>query len=158
MLIVLSLFIVRKNQFLRDSHEDDDVRSNRSQCAHSVFCGANCPFAARGKPKLAVIYPPIGSDYAAIVSAVKKVADVPVIGATTGGAGFTEKGIALNALVGGFISGDDVSVSTAVIKDLSKDQDESLKNMIGSLNTGSKGGQTLFMLADPFACDGEALS
>ena len=109
------------------------------------------------KPKLAVIYPPIGADCASIVSAIKKVADVPVIGATTGGAGFTEKGIGLNALVGGFISGDDVTIQTAVIKDISKNQDVSLKDMAGPFTAGGKGGQTLFMLADPFSCDGEAL-
>lgn len=108
------------------------------------------------KPKLAIIYPPIGADYAAIVSAIKKATDVPVIGATTGGAGFTEKGIALNALVGAFISGDDVMVQTAVIKDMAKEQDAAIKTMIDGLTPSAKGGQTLFMLADPFSCDGEA--
>lgn len=67
-------------------------------------------------PKLAIIYPSITADISKIVKIIKTEINVPVIGATTGGAGFTESGISQTGLVGGFISGDSLTVSVVKAK------------------------------------------
>lgn len=109
------------------------------------------------KPKLAIIYPSITADIKKIVSIIKSEIDVPVVGATTGGAGFTESGISQTGLVGGFISGDSLSVSVIKAKNFKKDFSGSVKTAVTSISSSSLSGHSLFVLADAMSCDGESL-
>ncbi len=109
------------------------------------------------KPKLAIIYPSITADIKKIIGIIKSEIDVPVVGATTGGAGFTESGISLTGLVGGFLSGDSLSVSVVKAKKFKKDFSGSVKTAVSSIVPSSLAGHSLFILADALSCDGEAL-
>ncbi|HPY03813.1 MAG TPA: FIST N-terminal domain-containing protein [Spirochaetota bacterium] len=108
-------------------------------------------------PKLAIIYPSITADISKIVKIIKTEVNVPVIGATTGGAGFTESGISQTGLVGGFISGDSLTVSVVKAKNFKNAFSESVKKAVSSIVPSSLSGHSLFILADALSCDGEAL-
>lgn len=111
--------------------------------------------ACKETPKLAVVYLPISADIQKIVKKIKKLTGIPVVGATTGGASFTERGIGMNSVSGGFLCGDEVEVQPLKVMFQGGDY-ASVSSDISKKITPAKGmGHTLFILADAMACDGE---
>lgn len=112
-----------------------------------------------GKPQIAVIYPSIYTPIARIVQIIKKTTDIPVIGATSGGAAFTEKGIAFGGFTGAFLGGEDTYIYTRLIKDVNNNKDKVLEVLNDITSLTAKGpGHSIFLLANATAFDGEGLS
>jgi hypothetical protein len=109
----------------------------------------------RETPKLAIVYVPIGADIKNIVKMIKKISGVPVIGATTGGASFTEKGIGMNSISGGFLCGDEVVIQPEKIIFNGNDYSGETGEFIKKIKPAKEMGHTLFILADAMSCDGE---
>lgn len=107
-------------------------------------------------PRLTVLYAPATADHAALLRELKSVSDVPLVGATTGGAGFTERGVTETGIVGGFIGGD-VEVRHAVARDLGDNAGAKIHDAMQALGKSSMPHHALLSLMDAFACDGEAL-
>ncbi len=110
-----------------------------------------------GEPaKLVVLYTPIELDFRGLLKRARMVAEAPVVGATTGGAAFTEHGVTSDGVVGAVLGGDDVDVQVALARGLRS-------NLRGALATAVRGLKPAFpmvsplVLVDAFACDGEQL-
>lgn len=110
-----------------------------------------------GPPALAIIYPSITIQPEKVVEIIKAEVQVPVVGATTGGAGFTERGIAMDGLVGGFLLGDRLAVKTVAVRNLKDGLADEAKKALASIEPVLQPGHSLFLLADAMACDGEKL-
>lgn len=113
--------------------------------------------------KLAIVYLPIRARHEDLLAAVASAAGVPVVGATTGGAAFTERGVSRTGIVCALLGGDDLEVGCALARDLRADPAKNLRAALGDIEEGTasgprSGAQTsLLVLADAFACDGEEL-
>lgn len=105
-------------------------------------------------PKLAIVYLPIDTNHAAHLQSICRIVDAPLVGATTGGSGFTERGCTRDGAVGALLGGDDVDVQISTVK-LSEKLDDIDKAVKGF--AGTSGAHTVIALADAFACDGELL-
>lgn len=109
-------------------------------------------------PKLAILFPSHKVAISSVISTIKNISDVPIVGATTGGAGFTEKGIALDGIVGAFIGGENLNIQIAQITDLKSNLENNIAEALKQIQPASTSGHSLFVLADAMACDGEKLS
>ncbi len=109
------------------------------------------------KPQLAVIYPSISSDIQKIVNLIHSEIDVQIVGASSGGAVFTERGVSKDGVVGGFIGGRGVTIQTVAIKKTANVVSD-LRLALESIQPAAGGGHSLFVLADPLAIDGDNLT
>ncbi|HVH41153.1 MAG TPA: FIST N-terminal domain-containing protein, partial [Labilithrix sp.] len=112
-----------------------------------------------GTGKLVVVYLPIRSrvELRAFLAAASRASrGVPIIGATTGGAAFTDRGLTRRGIVGAVLGGD-VSVRTADARNLRADGAAGLGRSLESLDIDHAHSPCLFTLMDAYAADGEAL-
>ncbi|MGI5861923.1 MAG: FIST signal transduction protein [Myxococcales bacterium] len=106
-------------------------------------------------PKLGLLFLPIDAPHAQILELAGEQLGAPVVGATTGGAAFTERGFTRDGIVGALLGGD-VEIALSVAKGISKSPD-ALPSAIRSLSEKLGRQAAVLTLADAFACDGEAL-
>jgi hypothetical protein len=111
--------------------------------------------------KLAIVYLPIDVDHERYLAAAADGLGGPVVGATTGGAAFTERGFTRSEPVAAVIGGRDFGFSLSVAHDLSRDPDGQVKQaarrLVAASHTVQSRSQVMMVLADAFACDGEVL-
>ena len=105
-------------------------------------------------PKLVFLFLPFGADSAAVLRAVSNTMSLPLIGGTTGGASFTERGITTTGAVAGVLGGGDLEVQLGVAENISQ-RDDALHQAVGGLNFEAGRHSALCCLVDAFACDGE---
>lgn len=111
-----------------------------------------------GKPKLGLVYMPVDIDHQSVLRELQSIASgAPVIGASTGGAAFTERGETRDGIVGGFISGEDFEADVALARVGENSVSGPVQEAVRSLPKTPGGSNTLLVLADAFACDGEVL-
>lgn len=104
---------------------------------------------------LGVVYFPVQMNPAVLHSAWRSTFEVPLIGSSTAGAAFTERGSTHNGIVAGVFAATEVDISVA--ENLRHTGIESLNDAISTaLETGSRHNGVL-VLTDPFACDGETV-
>lgn len=115
------------------------------------------------RPRLAIVYMPVRARYEEILAAVEDVVRAPVVGATTGGAAFTERGFSRTGVVCGVLSGADLEIECAVARDLRADVVRGVRAALSEIEQSAGGSPrsgmqtSLLVLADGLACDGEAL-
>lgn len=107
--------------------------------------------------RLAIAFLPIEAPHAAILRTIKSVVDVPLVGASTGGGAFTERGCTTDGIVVGFISGENTRVSARVATGLGADCAGAVREAIESFDSVRSRHLGVMTLADAFATDGEAL-
>jgi len=108
--------------------------------------------------QLVLVYAPIDGDHAAALAEVVALCDAPVLGATTGGAAFTERGITEDGYVGGLLSGD-VDIQVALVDDVGTDTNAKVRSAVDAMKTpdDARPHHSILALMDAFAADGEAL-
>jgi hypothetical protein len=114
----------------------------------------------RQPPRLAIVYLPHGaadSPQAACLREIHAHLHCRTIGASTGGACFTERGVIANGLCLGLLCGDDFEVDTALIETLHLAPERKLEQAVSRLRWREGAQRSLLVLADPFLCDGEDL-
>jgi hypothetical protein len=112
------------------------------------------------RPRLVLLYLPIDADHQALVEAAGAATGLPVVGATTGGAAFTEQGWTRRDPVAAILGGDDVRFEIEVARDLVGTDLEAIAVAGRALTERANGSVTapcVLTLCDAFACDGEAL-
>lgn len=111
--------------------------------------------------KLAIVYLPIDVDHIEYLTAAADGLGGPVVGATTGGAAFTERGFTRTEPVAAVVGGRDFGFSISVAHDLSRDPATQVRQAARRLVTAAHNvqarSQVMLALADAFACDGEVL-
>jgi hypothetical protein len=111
--------------------------------------------------KLAIVYLPIDVDHGAYLSAAADGLGGPVVGATTGGAAFTERGFTRDQPVAAVIGGRDFGFSISVAHDLHRDPHGQIKQaarrLVDAAHNVHARSQVMLALVDAFACDGEVL-
>jgi hypothetical protein len=113
--------------------------------------------AALGEPaKLVILYPPIGADFRALLLRITAMTDAPIVGATTGGAAFTERAFTNHGVVGAVLAGDDIDVQVALARGLRANLNEAIAAAVKCLKPAYRMVSPL-VLVDAYACDGEAL-
>ena len=117
-----------------------------------------------GEPaKLVIVYLPIRARHEELLAAIAGATGAPVVGATTGGAAFTERGATRTGVVCALLGGSNLEVQCALARDLRADPAKSLRAALGDLDEGgassprSGSNSSLLVLADALACDGEEL-
>lgn len=112
--------------------------------------------SAREKPKLVIVFSsPNGTPR--MTGALGLELGVPVVGCTSGGTVFTERGEAKRGVAGAILGGDDLSVSVAAAKALSHGDSQSLREVIRSLGDERAPATTLLVFADAFSVGGDAV-
>jgi hypothetical protein len=109
------------------------------------------------EPKLAIIFTPIEANQQEIIAAIRSLTQAPIIGATSGGAVFTDKGISAGEVAGAFIGGEYLSVSCCAAKDMKSGMRTSVAHALSKITPMKHTGHALFVLSDAFAGDGETL-
>lgn len=111
-------------------------------------------------PALAILYCPIDVDAAAYARAIQAAANIPLVGATTGGAAFTERGFTRSGICAGFFTGATTDLVAAIARDLKRDTraaiDAALEPIMKRVDVKQKE-HSLLVISDAFAADGEAL-
>lgn len=79
-----------------------------------------------------------------------------VVGMTTGGAAFTERGVTHDGAVAAVLGGE-LSVRSVVARNLRRDARDSLRAALESLDIGAARSPSLLVMMDAYAADGEAL-
>ena len=110
-------------------------------------------------PQLTILYVPFEAEHQQYLERIKKILPCPLIGATSGGACFTERGFTLNGCVVGILAGD-FTVDIAVADSLKEDADTTVPRALGALNlpNAQSGGRAILTFADAFGTDGEKLA
>ncbi len=111
----------------------------------------------RQEVRLAILYLPFAADHNAYLRGLRMLLTCPIMGATTGGAAFTERGVSSKGAVLGLITGA-VEITCTVARDISPDDMQPLEAALQSLPRHLGKHQTVLTLADPFAVDGEVLA
>ncbi|MCA9705739.1 MAG: FIST C-terminal domain-containing protein [Myxococcales bacterium] len=111
--------------------------------------------------RLAFLFLPVDVDYGAYLRAAEEGLGGPVVGATTGGAAFTERGWTRTEPVAAVISGPDVAFEVGVANGLRDDPSHAITEGVRPVVVAARGyanrNHALITLADAFACDGEVL-
>lgn len=112
-------------------------------------------------PKLGILYLPIGLDPGMYLAAAANGLGGPVVGATTAGVAFTERGFSRDQPVAAVIGGRDFGFSISVAHDLSRDPAGQIRvaarRLVDAAHRVPVRSQVMLALADAFACDGEVL-
>lgn len=111
----------------------------------------------KSSPRLAIVYLPVTCDAYPFLQALRKKVSGPVVGATTGGAAFTEKGFTRHGAVAALLGGEGVEFSMSVATEIKEHPSAALFEALRSLPFGTNRHVALMTLADAFAVDGEAL-
>lgn len=111
---------------------------------------------------LTIVYLPIDADHGAFLrAAADALPGTVVVGATTSGASFTERGATSNGVVAGIIGGPELDFHVAVASNLSGEPEQSVANATSSLVDAARRrmlrSASVVTLADPFACEGDRL-
>jgi hypothetical protein len=107
--------------------------------------------------KLVMLFEPDAANHASLYASVRRCCGAPVIGCTTGGAGFTDRGVTESGIVGALLGGEDLEVETALLAGQERDLADAMQKTMAAFQRVKRPGNGLFMLADPLANDGEAL-
>lgn len=111
--------------------------------------------------RMALLFLPIGVDHLAYVRAAEEGLGGPVVGATTGGAAFTERGVTYDQPVAAVLGGPDLAFSIGVVPELGADPSEAIARAVRPVVEAARAhvmrNHALLTLADAYACDGEAL-
>lgn len=107
-------------------------------------------------PRLGILYTHIDCAHAELMAAMERALGVPVVGATTGGAGFTERGFTQEGVVAGVLCGDDLSVDIAIARQVSTDERRCLDEALAALELDAAA--VVLVLAEGFACDGDEIA
>lgn len=111
--------------------------------------------------KVAILYLPIDADHGAYLRAAEEGLGGPVVGATTGGAAFTERGVTRHQPVAAVLGGPglafEVGVATGLEHDPTAAVAAGVRPVVEAARTFASRSHTLITLADAFACDGEDL-
>lgn len=111
--------------------------------------------------KLAIVYLPFDADHGAYLRAAEDGLAGTVVGATTGGAAFTERGSTRHqpvaAVIGGPGVGFEIGVATALDEDPVRSIAEGVRPVVAAARGYTIRSHSLLTLADAFACDGEVL-
>lgn len=111
--------------------------------------------------KLGIVYLPYDADHSAYLAAAAEGLGGPVVGATTGGAAFTERGMTRDRPVAAILGGRGFDFSISVAHDISKDPVTSLataaRRLVTAAHRAQSRSQVVLALADAFACDGEVM-
>jgi hypothetical protein len=103
------------------------------------------------KPKLIVVFAPHHTPCRSLLKLLDDSADV-VVGATTGGAAFTERGAHADGIVIGALLGDDVEVVPVVLRNIQRDTEKKVKDAVDQLvAAGLSRNDALLVLADGIA-------
>jgi len=112
--------------------------------------------------KLGFLYLPHDVDAAPLLKAACEGLGDRVVGATTGGAAFTERGFTRSGVVGGVIGGRGFDYAVAAARDLSPQQTQRLDDACGELVVAARKSVTrtpaLLALGDGRSIDGVALT
>lgn len=117
-----------------------------------------CQEAAQGLAealRLIVLYAPFGRDHTELVRALSHTLGVPVVGGTTGGVAFTERGYDPDGFVVGLLAGDALEVRLSVAPRLAESGAGAYADALRQLDVGSARRVSVMTFADPFTCDGE---
>jgi hypothetical protein len=134
------------------------ITGNPEQIRQAVAASAETQRARTGQPpKLAIVYLPYGVDYSAYLAALSAALPCPIMGATTGGCAFTERGFTREGVVVGLLGGA-VEVRCEVARGVRVTDVKPLEEALRALPKVVGKYQTVFTLADPFAVDGESLA
>src|SRR5262249_3120292 len=108
-----------------------------------------------------IVYLPIQADHAAYLGAISGVTDALIVGCTTGGAAFTERGFTESGAVVGILSDDD-NIRSELISGLKVETHERVRQAAQMLSSEhkrlSQKPLALLAFADAYACDGEVLA
>ena len=104
---------------------------------------------------LGVVYFPVQMDPLALHGDWRAVFEAPLVGASTAGAAFTERGSTHTGVVAGVFAETDVSV--AIAENLGHTKATSLADVINAAAGPGSQKNGVLCLADPFACDGETI-
>jgi hypothetical protein len=112
-------------------------------------------------PKLGIVYLPIEADHAAYLAEAQEALGGVVVGATTGGAAFTERGFTRTGAVAGVFGGSGFDFAVEVATNVSENLDESIRDACSRLVDRSRRAltrsQSVLTLADAFAAQGDRL-
>ena len=115
---------------------------------------------AREQPaKLVVAYLPIRPKAelrAYLAAAAYAARGAPVVGMTTGGAAFTERGVTHDGAVAAVLGGN-MSARVAVARDMKANPAETLRRALDSLRIESARSPSMLVMMDAYATDGETL-
>jgi hypothetical protein len=111
--------------------------------------------------KVGILYLPFDSDHGAYLRAAEEGLGGPVVGATTGGAAFTERGVTRHQPVAAVLGGPGVAFEVGVATGLDRDPATAIaagvRPVVEAARAYTSRNHALVTLADAFACDGEAL-
>lgn len=111
--------------------------------------------------KLGILYLPIDCDHAAFLRAAEDGLGGPVVGATTGGAAFTERGATRTEPVAAVLGGPGLAFSVGVATGLDGDIHTGIQEAVRPVVEAARGyasrSHALMTLADAFGADGEML-
>ena len=111
--------------------------------------------------KLGLLFLPIDSDHAAYLRAAEEGLGGQVVGATTGGAAFTDRGVTRTEPVAAVLGGPGLSFSVGVATGLGPEPhaaiQDAVRPVVEAARVHTSRSHALLTLADPFGCDGEAL-
>ena len=114
-----------------------------------------------GGSKLGIVYLPEQADHAAYLSAARAGLSAPIVGATTGGIAFTERGSSRSDPVVAVLGGEQADFQVSVAPDIGSDPEGSIAEAMRPIMEVAKKRATrsvsVLTLADAFACDGEVL-
>ena len=110
-----------------------------------------------GPLRVVIMYLPFGEDPSSLVGAIQHALGVPVVGGTTGGVAFTERGHHTDGAVVGLVGGDDVEVHVATARDVTEAGPRAYRKALQALNLGHARRVSVLTFADAFACDGEQI-
>jgi hypothetical protein len=111
--------------------------------------------------KLGIVYLPIDVDHRAFLEEAQEALGGVVVGATTGGAAFTERGHTRTGAVAGVFGGPGFDFAVEVAGDLSQDVDRAIRGACSGLVDRSRRlltrSQSVLTLSDAFATQGDRL-
>jgi len=112
-------------------------------------------------PKLGIVYLPVELDAGTFLAAATEGLAGPIVGATTAGAAFTERGFTRDQPVAAVIGGRGMSFSISVATGLSRGPEAAIKTaarrLVDASHRSPSRSQVMLALSDAFACEGEAL-